>query len=61
MDCGGGSYDQMAHFFNKDLETELAKVKMIFISHLHLDHHAVSMMEQYFAEEKLSLDNRDFF
>ncbi|XP_048762647.2 zinc phosphodiesterase ELAC protein 2-like [Ostrea edulis] len=40
MDCGGGSYDQMAHFFNKDLETELAKVKMIFISHLHLDHHA---------------------
>lgn len=38
MDCGEGSYDQMVHLFGDCLEEELAKIKMIFISHTHLDH-----------------------
>lgn len=42
MDCGCGSYEQMVRFFHDKVETELAKIKMIFISHVHLDHILVS-------------------
>lgn len=42
MDCGCGSYEQMVRFFHDKVETELAKIKMIFISHIHLDHTLVS-------------------
>lgn len=42
MDCGCGSYEQMVRFFHDKVETELAKIKTIFISHVHLDHTLVS-------------------
>lgn len=40
MDCGEGSYGQMVRFFGaENIQRELKKIKCIFVSHLHADHH----------------------
>lgn len=40
FDCGEGSYGQMVRYFGPDkADEELEKVKAIFVSHLHADHH----------------------
>lgn len=43
LDCGEDSYGQLYRFFGKAKASRiLRKVKAIFISHLHADHHLVS-------------------
>lgn len=39
LDCGEGSYSQMLHCFGADIGSKILKLKIIFISHAHLDHH----------------------
>jgi ribonuclease Z len=40
FDCGEGSYGQLFRLFGPDrIENELRKIRAIFISHLHADHH----------------------
>lgn len=40
MDCGEQSYGQMLRFFGTEkIEDELLKIKCIFVSHIHADHH----------------------
>lgn len=40
LDCGEGSYLQMLHCFGADIGSKISKLKIIFISHAHVDHHA---------------------
>ncbi|XP_061197363.1 zinc phosphodiesterase ELAC protein 2-like [Saccostrea echinata] len=64
MDCGSGSYNQMVNFFDKDIEKELAKVKMIFISHVHLDHHLALpfvLKKCYEARQAYGLGNHPLY
>lgn len=39
MDCGEGTYGQIVRFFGDTADQELAKLGVIYISHLHADHH----------------------
>ena len=39
LDCGEGSYNQMLHCFGEEIGSKLSKLKIIFISHAHVDHH----------------------
>lgn len=40
MDCGEGTYGQLVRFFGAEKINEvLSKIKAVFISHLHADHH----------------------
>ena len=40
LDCGEGSYGQLVRFYGpKDVDTVLSKLRAVFISHLHADHH----------------------
>lgn len=56
MDCGCGSYEKMVHLFRDGVTLELAKIKMIFVSHLHLDHTlGLSLMLKKCHEAKKSL------
>ncbi|XP_062583412.1 zinc phosphodiesterase ELAC protein 2-like isoform X2 [Saccostrea cucullata] len=64
MDCGSGSYNQMVNLFDRDVEMELAKVKMIFISHIHLDHHLglqYILKKCYEARQSCGLGNQPLY
>eukprot|EP00944_MAST-04C_sp_MAST-4C-sp1_P006382 g6382.t1 len=40
LDCGEGTYGQMSKFFgHSQLQNEINKIKFVFISHMHADHH----------------------
>lgn len=39
LDCGEGTGGQLLRVFGPLLQEELRKIKLIFISHLHADHH----------------------
>ena len=40
LDCGEGTYGQLVRFYGpKEVETILGKLRAVFISHLHADHH----------------------
>ena len=39
LDCGEGTLGQLFRVFGPLLHQELRKIKLIFISHLHADHH----------------------
>ena len=40
LDCGEGTYGQMSKFFgHSQLQEEVNKIKFVFISHMHADHH----------------------
>ena len=39
LDCGEGTNGQLLRVFGPLLNEELLKIKLIFISHLHADHH----------------------
>ena len=51
LDCGEGSYGQIVNHFGDDALDVIRRLKMIFISHLHADHHLVggfSVFLQFF-------------
>ena len=41
LDCGEGSYGQIVNHYGEDTADVIRQLKMIFISHLHADHHLV--------------------
>ncbi|CAL8095069.1 unnamed protein product [Orchesella dallaii] len=52
MDCGEGTYGQLVRFFgSNNVERILSKLKAIYISHLHADHHIglVQVIRKRFA------------
>lgn len=64
MDCGCGSYEQMVRFFHDKVETELAKIKTIFISHVHLDHTlglSHILKKRYEARKSLGLESKPVY
>ena len=39
LDCGEGTLNQLYKFFGKErTQTELIKIKVLFLTHIHLDH-----------------------
>ncbi|CAG9333397.1 unnamed protein product [Blepharisma stoltei] len=40
FDCGEGTYGQLCRHFGDNIDKALVKIKTIFISHLHEDHHS---------------------
>lgn len=48
LDCGEGTIGQLFRVFGPLLKKELRKIKLIFISHLHADHHlGISILIHY--------------
>ena len=43
MDCGEGTYRQMCYHYGQDINIILKQLRTIFVSHMHIDHHLVSM------------------
>ena len=41
LDCGEGTYGQLYRHYGKCLDRVLSRVKCVFISHIHADHHLV--------------------
>jgi len=40
MDCGEGTLNQMLKFFGgEETDRQLIKIKVVFLTHIHLDHH----------------------
>jgi ribonuclease Z len=39
LDCGEGTYGQLVRFFGSEVDDVLTKIKGIYVSHLHADHH----------------------
>ena len=39
LDCGEGTYGQLYRFYGNETETYLKRLKCIYVSHLHADHH----------------------
>ena len=40
LDCGEGTYGQLVRFYGpKEVDAVLGKLRAVFISHLHADHH----------------------
>ncbi|RWS25105.1 zinc phosphodiesterase ELAC protein 2-like protein [Leptotrombidium deliense] len=54
LDCGEGSFGQFFRFFGDDLFSELKKLKGIYVSHHHADHH-LSLIELLKSRESLNL------
>lgn len=55
LDCGEGTYGQLVRFFgNKKADEVLSKIKAIYISHLHADHHIglIQLIRKRFAALK---------
>ena len=50
LDCGEGSYGQICRNYGDKTNEVMRKIKAIFVSHLHADHHLVSSLsiEQLF-------------
>ena len=45
MDCGEGTYGQLYRHYGSELCLKtLRSLKVVFISHLHADHHTVSLL-----------------
>ncbi|RWS14896.1 hypothetical protein B4U79_08996 [Dinothrombium tinctorium] len=55
LDCGEGSFGQFYRLFGKDAENELRKLKGIFVSHHHADHH-LGLIEFLKKRETLNVD-----
>jgi ribonuclease Z len=43
MDCGEGTYRQMCYHYGEDIDIILKQLRTIFVSHMHIDHHLVSI------------------
>lgn len=60
FDCGEGTYSQLFEFYGaKEIDKILSNIKLIFISHLHQDHHMglfTVMVKRKEAFEKLDLN-----
>lgn len=39
LDCGEGTYLQLLNHFGEDIEKVLMSLRVIFITHVHSDHH----------------------
>ncbi len=40
MDCGEGTLNQMLKFFGgEETDKQLVNIKVIFLTHIHMDHH----------------------
>ena len=59
MDCGEGTYLQLSKFFGEEnVNNELVKIKAVYISHNHIDHHYglySLVIRRYEAFQKLGL------
>ena len=40
LDCGEGTYGQLVRRYGADTDAVLAGLRLIWISHIHADHHA---------------------
>ena len=43
MDCGEGTYRQMCHHYGENIGIILKQLRTVFVSHMHIDHHLVSI------------------
>ena len=44
LDCGDGTYGQLCRFYGKQhIDDVIAKLQCVFVSHIHADHHSVSI------------------
>ena len=43
LDCGEGTVGQLHRLYGDKIDELIIKIKVIFISHLHPDHHLVIM------------------
>ncbi|KAG8784449.1 hypothetical protein FRC15_003245 [Serendipita sp. 397] len=39
LDCGEGTYGQLRRHFGPQIDTVLREIKLVFLSHIHADHH----------------------
>ena len=44
LDCGEGTYGQLYRHYGPNLDKILLKLCCVFISHIHADHHLVSLL-----------------
>lgn len=57
LDCGGGTCGQIIRFYGPKANEIFAKIKAIFISHLHGDHH-YGLFGMLLKRKQLGLSNR---
>ena len=43
LDCGEGTYGQLFRHYGRYVDRVLLQLKCVFISHIHADHHLVSI------------------
>lgn len=43
LDCGEGTYGQIVNHYGDEADEMIKRLKFVFISHLHADHHLVSI------------------
>lgn len=56
LDCGEGTAGQIIRFYGKEGENIFRKIKAVFVSHMHGDHH-VGFMELLRMREKVMVDH----
>lgn len=56
LDCGEGTAGQIIRFYGKQSEHIFRKIKAVFVSHMHGDHH-VGFMELLRMREKAMIDH----
>uniref|UniRef100_A0A7N8X1D9 Zinc phosphodiesterase ELAC protein 2 n=1 Tax=Mastacembelus armatus TaxID=205130 RepID=A0A7N8X1D9_9TELE len=56
LDCGEGTFGQLCRHYGDGVDDALSKISTVFISHLHADHHTVSISHKTFFVYKCQND-----
>ncbi|XP_067089612.1 zinc phosphodiesterase ELAC protein 2 isoform X2 [Osmerus mordax] len=60
LDCGEGTFGQLCRHYGDEVDTALAKISTVFISHMHADHHTGLFKLLYEREKALTNLGRAF-